>query len=176
MGILTCVAGNLFWGRAAFRSMAIRYGLRGYRDAQFELVDGLLPDRRVGCFAELALSPHFQRGWGSASAAVELGEQVRESLRSAFCAQVASSGVQVFVAGATVWPHSGARTLAGLVYEHSGALPDHPAGAEPSSANRPSSELKKPLPDQYQPYRPGHQRCEREIETERSRRRWHDHQ
>ncbi len=102
-----------------FRQDVYEHGLTDYRDAQFEMVDAILSNRRVRSFAELTLSPLFRRGWASGYAAVEDGQQVEERLRRAFCRQVPTAGVQVFPIDTTVWPHPSARTLEGLVYEHS---------------------------------------------------------
>jgi hypothetical protein len=102
-----------------FRQGVYEHGLVGYRDAQFEMTDALLSNMRVQSYAELTLSPLFRRGWASGYAAVEDGRQCDEWLRRAFCQQASSTGVQVFPLDTTVWPHPSARTLAGLVYEHS---------------------------------------------------------
>jgi hypothetical protein len=102
-----------------FRQGVYEHGLVGYRDAQFEMIDALLSNMRVQSYAELTLSPLFRRGWASGYAAVEEGQQWDEWLKTAFCRQVPSTGVQVFPLDTTVWPHPSARTLAGLVYEHS---------------------------------------------------------
>ncbi len=102
-----------------FRQGVYDHGLVGYRDAQFEMMDALLSNRRVQSYAELTLSPLFRRGWASGYAAVEEGQQCDEWLQTAFCRQVPSAGVQVFPLDTTVWPHPSARTLTGLVYEHS---------------------------------------------------------
>ena len=82
-------------------------------------MDTLQSNIRVQSYAELTLSPLFRRGWSSGYAAVEDGRQDAEWLRGVFCQQVPASGVQVFPLDTTVWPHPGARTLEGLVYEHS---------------------------------------------------------
>lgn len=102
-----------------FRQGVYEHGLVGYRDAQFEMVDAVLSNMRVQSYAELTLSPLFRRGWASGYAAVEEGQQCAEWLKMAFCRQVPSTGVQVFPLDTTVWPHPSARTLEGMVYEHS---------------------------------------------------------
>ena len=53
-------------------------------DPQFELVDALLLSEQVGCFAELSLSPVFQRRWPSAYRAIEDGEQSSHWLSHCF--------------------------------------------------------------------------------------------
>ena len=102
-----------------FRQAIYEQGLVGYRDSQFELMDALLSNMRVQSYAELTLSPLFRRRWASGYAAVEDGRQDTECLRRLFCRQVPAVGVQVFPLDTTVWPHPSARTLEGLVYEHS---------------------------------------------------------
>lgn len=102
-----------------FRQDLYAHGFVGYGDAQFELVDALLSNRRVHSFAELTLSPVFRRDWSSGYAAIEAGQPSSEWLKDTFCAQVPTTGVQVFPLDTTVWPHPSARTLEGLVYEHS---------------------------------------------------------
>jgi len=102
-----------------FRQAIYENGLTDYRDAQFELIDALLVNQRVNSFAELTLSPLHQRGWASAYMAVEAGNMAEDWLSSRLTKQLPSSGVVVLPIDTTVWPHPSARTLAGLVYEHS---------------------------------------------------------
>jgi len=102
-----------------FRQAIYETGLTDYRDAQFELIDALLVNQRVNSFAELTLSPLHQRGWASAYMAVEAGSQAEDWLSSRLTKHLPSSGVVVLPIDTTVWPHPSARTLAGLVYEHS---------------------------------------------------------
>ena len=104
-------------------------GLTNHRDAQFTLMDALLANQRANSFAELSLSPLCQRGWASVYMAVEAGNQEEDWLRSQFMEQLPSSGVVIIPSDTTVWPHPSARTLAGLVYEHSPtpAKGKHPA-------------------------------------------------
>ena len=102
-----------------FRRAIYENGLTDYGDAQFELIDALLVNQRVNSFAELTLSPLHQRGWASAYMAVEAGNQAEDWLSSRLTTQLPSSGVVVLPIDTTVWPHPSARTLAGLVYEHS---------------------------------------------------------
>jgi hypothetical protein len=102
-----------------FRQAIYENGLTGYRDAQFELMDALLTNQRVNSFAELSLSPLCQRGWGSAYMALEAGTQAEAWLQSWQIEQLPSREVVVMPIDTTVWPHPSARTLAGMVYEHS---------------------------------------------------------
>lgn len=102
-----------------FRQAIYENGLTQYRDAQFELIDALLCNQRVNSFAELSLAPVCQRGWASAYMALEAGGQAQGWLQSRLVEQLPSQQVVVLPIDTTVWPHPSARTLAGLVYEHS---------------------------------------------------------
>lgn len=102
-----------------FRQAIYENGLTNYRDAQFELIDALLVNQRANSFAELSLSPVHKRGWASSYMAVEAGNQAEEWLSSLLLEQLPTSGVVVLPIDTTVWSHPSARTLAGLVYEHS---------------------------------------------------------
>jgi hypothetical protein len=102
-----------------FRQAIYDNGLTDYRDAQFELLDALLANQRANSFAELSLSPLHQRGWASTYMAIEAGNQEVEWLQSWLMEQLPTSGVVIVPIDTTVWPHPSARTLAGLVYEHS---------------------------------------------------------
>lgn len=90
-----------------------------YRDAQFELVDALLSDRRIHSFAELTLSPLFERGWGSAYQALEEGSQRLENASELYLRHLPKNELRVLAIDTTVWPHPGARTLSGMMLEHS---------------------------------------------------------
>lgn len=87
------------------------------KDAQFQIIDALLSDMRVDSYAELSLSPQFERGWGSAYDALENGSLQREGLSQLFIGQLPAEGVVVCPLDTTVWPHPKARTLEGLMYE-----------------------------------------------------------
>jgi len=102
-----------------FRQAIYKNGLTDYRDAQFELIDALLVNQRANSFAELSLSSWHQRGWASTYMAVEAGNQAEDWLSSLLLEQLPTNGVVVLPIDTTVWPHPSARTLAGLVYEHS---------------------------------------------------------
>jgi hypothetical protein len=58
-----------------FRQAVYRPGLGCYRDTQIELIEGLLNRQPVHLFAEITLSPLFQRHWPSADATLEAGHQ-----------------------------------------------------------------------------------------------------
>lgn len=99
-----------------FRQTVYDQILTHARDAQFELIDALLLSDHPRCFAELSLSPAFQRRWPSAYAAIETGGQHEPRLGQCLVRQVPCQGVQVFALDTTVWAHPSARTLTGLVY------------------------------------------------------------
>jgi hypothetical protein len=94
-------------------------GLTKARDAQFDLINALLSNRRIQSFPELSFAPIHQRQWHSTYAALENGKQDREWLAKYFTDQVPDIPVKLFALDKTVWCHPRARTLEGLVYEHS---------------------------------------------------------
>ncbi len=102
-----------------FRQTAYRQILKKGRDAQFELMDGMLNSGKIGCLAELSLSPVFRRKWNSAYKAIEKGELSKYKLEQCFTKQVPQTGIQVYPLDTTVWPHPQARTLTGQVYRSS---------------------------------------------------------
>ena len=89
------------------------------KDAQFQLVDALLGDLKAESFAELSLSPQFERGWGSAYDAIENGTLETEKLSQLFIDQLPAEETVVCPLDSSVWPHPKAKTLEGLVYENS---------------------------------------------------------
>ena len=103
-----------------FRQAVYAYGLTKARDAQMELVDSLLCNQRVNSFVELSLAPTFQRGWASAYAAIEDGEQDVDWLHRHVARQPPRTGDQVFALDTTFWEHPRARTLPGMVYYRPG--------------------------------------------------------
>ena len=102
-----------------FRQQIYANGLTKSRDAQVELVDALLSNRRIQSFPELSFAPIHHRQWHSAYDAVENGQQERKWLTQYFTAQVPAAPVTLFALDKTVWCHPRARTLAGLMYEYS---------------------------------------------------------
>ncbi len=89
------------------------------RDAQFELIAAILFSPAVHSFAELSLSPVFQRRWPSLYAAVERGRVDECWLRVNLTRQVPRQGLTVFALDTSVWPRPHSRTLADLRYEQS---------------------------------------------------------
>lgn len=116
-----------------FRQQIYDNALTKARDAQFDLIDALLCNRRISSFPELSLAPVHQRQWHSAYAALEKGEQDEAWLRHYLCDQVPDQAVTVFALDSSVWCHPRAQTLEGLLYEYSpthsimtSIVPGHP--------------------------------------------------
>ncbi len=102
-----------------FRQQVYAHALTKARDAQFELIDALLSNRRIQSFPELSFAPVCRRQWHSVYAALEEGNQDQEWLRKYFIAQVPDAPVTVWAIDKTVWCHPNARTLQELMYEYS---------------------------------------------------------
>jgi hypothetical protein len=102
-----------------FRQQIYGNALTKARDAQFDLIDALLSNRRISSFPELSLAPVHQRQWHSAYAALKNGRQDVAWLRRYLCQQVPAQAVTVFALDSSVWCHPRARTLQDLLYEHS---------------------------------------------------------
>ena len=102
-----------------FRQAIYEHGLTRARDAQFELVDALLLSPPIRSFAELSLSPVFRRGWPSAYAAIENGQQDVAWLERYLVQQVSTPGVHVYPLDGTAWSHSEARTMPDRQYVYS---------------------------------------------------------
>jgi hypothetical protein len=75
-----------------FRQAIYAHGLKKRRDAQFELIDALLMQAKVGAFPELTLSPVFRRQWSSAYKAIGTGTQDRTWLTRYLSQQVPEAG------------------------------------------------------------------------------------
>jgi hypothetical protein len=102
-----------------FRQAIYEHGLTKARDAQFELLDALLLSPPIRSFPELSLSPVFRRGWSSAYAAIENGQQGTAWLERCLAQQVSSTGVQVYPLDGTAWSHCEARTMPDRQYVYS---------------------------------------------------------
>jgi len=102
-----------------FQQWVYEQALTHERDAQFELIEAILFSPAVQSFAELSLSPVFQRGWPSLYTAVERGQVDVKWLRLYLTRQVPFQGVTVFALDTSVWPRPQTRTLAELRYEQS---------------------------------------------------------
>jgi len=102
-----------------FRQWVYEQALTHERDAQFELIAAILFSPAVQSFAELSLSPVFQRGWPSLYAAIERGRIDENWLRFYLTRPVPTPGMTVFALDTSVWPRPHSRTLADLRYEQS---------------------------------------------------------
>ena len=71
-----------------FRQQIYGNALTKARDAQFDLIDALLSNRRISSLPELSLAPVHQRQWHSAYAALKHGQQDVAWLRQFLCDQV----------------------------------------------------------------------------------------
>src|SRR3954467_13989991 len=75
------------------------------RDALFELVDGLLAAESMASLPHLSLLPVHRRGWGSAYAALAVGEvdadRIAEVLATHAPTEIAGP---VFAVDASTWP------------------------------------------------------------------------
>jgi len=102
-----------------FRQWVYEQALTHERDAQFELIAAILFSPAVQSFAELSLSPVFQRRWPSLYTAVERGQVDVTWLRRYLTRQVPAQGITIFALDTSVWPRPHTRTLAELRYEQS---------------------------------------------------------
>jgi len=102
-----------------FRQQIYDNALTKAKDAQFELIDAILSNRRIASFPELTLAAVHRRQWPSAYAALEDGVQDVDWLRSYLCEQVPDQVVNAFAIDSSVWCHPRARTLDDLLYEYS---------------------------------------------------------
>jgi len=84
-----------------------------------ELIAAILFSPAVQSFAELSLSPVFQRQWPSLYRAVERGQVEVNWLRFYLTRQVPTQDMTVFALDTSVWPRPHTRTLAVLRYEQS---------------------------------------------------------
>ncbi len=87
------------------------------KDAQFQIVDAVLSDKRVRSYAELSQTPQFERGWSSAYTAVEDGDCDTAALSKQFVWQLPLEETVVCPLDTTVWAHPKAKMLEGLMYE-----------------------------------------------------------
>jgi hypothetical protein len=102
-----------------FRQWVYEQVLTTERDAQFDLITAILFSPAVQSFAELSLSPVFQRRWPSLYTAVERGRVDENGLRGYLTQQVPTQGLTVWALDTSVWPRPQTRTLAALRYEQS---------------------------------------------------------
>jgi hypothetical protein len=81
------------------------YGCLGQRrDAQFEVVDGLLAAPQVASLPHLSLLPLHRRGWGSVYAALAEGRFDGEALRALLTRHPLPDDQPVYAVDLSVWP------------------------------------------------------------------------
>jgi hypothetical protein len=73
-------------------------------DALFELADALLASEAVVSLPHLSLGAVHRRGWGSAYAALALGEVDGEALRGALAARPLATGQPIYAIDVSAWP------------------------------------------------------------------------
>lgn len=91
------------------------------RDGLFNLMDAVLTSRSVTSFAELSLSPVFQRSWSSLYKSLERSEPPAGKLMQLYIEHlpVPEPGSQLLLAGDhTAWPRLWSPTLKERTYEH----------------------------------------------------------
>lgn len=91
------------------------------RDGLFNLMDAVLTSRSVSSFAELSLSPVFQRAWPSLYKSLERSELCAAQLMPLYVEQlpVPEKDTQLLLAGDhTAWPRLWSPTLKERTYEH----------------------------------------------------------
>lgn len=94
-----------------FRQIIYHQFFTARRDAQFELLDALLRQGKVGSFPWLSTAGCFQRQWPSLFDAIEAGEQDVVGLRQFLVGQVPDEGIQFWSLDQTSWGRPQARTL-----------------------------------------------------------------
>ncbi|HEX8131957.1 MAG TPA: NF041680 family putative transposase [Actinomycetes bacterium] len=81
------------------------YGCFGRRaDALFELADALLASGAVPSLPHLSLQAAHRRGWGSAYAALAVGEVDADALRALLAARPLVGGQSIYAVDVSVWP------------------------------------------------------------------------
>lgn len=91
------------------------------RDGLFNLMDAVLTSRSVSSFAELSLSPVFERGWSSLYKSLERSHPPATRLMQLYSQSLPApaAGTQLLLAGDhTAWPRVWSPTLKERTYEH----------------------------------------------------------
>ena len=100
-----------------FRSQA--YQLLGRaQDATFDLMDAVLVTRNIYSFAELSLSPVFQRKWPSLYEALEDCRPNRHELMKLYLREIPANQRPIIAGDHTPWPRTEAPSLKDRTYEH----------------------------------------------------------
>lgn len=134
---------NIFDGLKEFRNRA--YCLLGKgKDTLFDLMDAVLTSRSLSSFAELALSPVFQRQWPSLYKALQRSQPSAEALLELFIPYLPKEPAlaeqpQLLLAGDhTAWSRLWSGTLKERTYEHQ---PQAAPGAKPVTLGQGYSSL-----------------------------------
>lgn len=91
------------------------------RDSLFNLMDAVLTSRSLTSFAELSLSPVFERAWSSLYKSLERSEPPATTLMQLYTEHLPTptAGSQLLLAGDhTAWPRLWSPTLKERTYEH----------------------------------------------------------
>jgi hypothetical protein len=91
------------------------------KDATFDLMDAVLTTRKVYSFAELSLSPVFQRKWPSLYEAIDDCRPKTNKLMQLYINQIPTPEPEqriILVGDHTPWPRTEAPTLRDRTYEH----------------------------------------------------------
>ncbi len=105
-------------GLRGFRAEA--FGCLGRRrDALFELVDGLLAAESMASLPHLSLLPVHRRGWGSAYAALAVGEVDADRVAEVLAAHAPKVVGPVFAVDASTWPRCDAECSPGRGFYYS---------------------------------------------------------
>src|SRR4051794_5211917 len=118
-----CPTGGDGQSLAAARLRAFReeaFGCLGRRrDALFELVDGLLAAESMASLPHLSLLPVHRRGWGSAYAALALGEVDADRIAEVLAVHAPQVAGPVFAVDASTWPRCDAGCSPGRGFYYS---------------------------------------------------------
>ncbi len=89
------------------------------RDALFELVDSLLAAESMPSLPHLSLVPVHRRGWGSAYAALAVGEVHTDRVAALLAGQAPRVAAPVFAVDASTWPRCDAECSPGRGFYYS---------------------------------------------------------
>src|SRR3954470_10781935 len=89
------------------------------RGALFELVDGLLAAESMPSLPHLSLLPVHRRGWGSAYAALAVGEVDADRIAAVLAAHATTGAGPVFAVDASTWPRCDAECSPGRGFYYS---------------------------------------------------------
>lgn len=121
----------------AFRNRA--YSLLGNgRDGLFDLMDAVLTSRSLPSFAEVSLSPAFQRQWPSVYKSLSRAKPAGEELMGLYLEQLPQQEQLILAGDHTAWPRLFSPTLKERTYEHQ---PQQSPGSSPVTLGQGYSSL-----------------------------------